>query len=260
MLIDTHAHIDMDDFKDDFPQMLERAKENGVEKIIIPTVEPQTFNRVLEIAEKYDNVYGSVGVHPSEAKSYSDDVHGRMIELAKNKKVVAIGEIGLDYYWDKSFNDLQKEVFRRQIELAKEVKKPIIVHDREAHFDTFEILKESGAKELGVIMHCFSGSPEFALQCVKEGFYVALGGVVTFKNAKKMKEVAKVVPLEYLLLETDSPYLTPEPFRGRRNEPAYVKFAAQEIAQIKGITFEELAFATTQNALKVFKLNEVDNG
>lgn len=254
MLIDTHAHIDFDNYKDDFDGMLERAKENGVEKIIIPAVEPLTFERIVKITEKYDNIYGAVGIHPSEAKTYTDDLYPRMLEIAKRKKIVAIGEIGLDYYWDKSFNDLQKEVFRKQIELGKEVNKPIIVHDREAHLDTIEILKETNAKEVGVIMHCFSGSPEFAIQCAKEGFYIALGGVITFKNAKKMKEVAKVIPLENLLLETDSPFLTPEPYRGRENQPACVKYVAEAIAELRGITFEELSDATTANALKVFKL------
>ena len=147
-----------------------------------------------------------------------------------------------------------------KVEFAKKHDKPIIVHDREAHGDSLEILKRTNAAEVGVVMHCFSGSPEFALECVKEGFYIALGGVVTFKNAKKMKEVAKIVPLERLLLETDSPYLTPVPFRGKRNEPAYVKYAAEEIANLRGIGFEELARATTENAIKIFRLNEVQNG
>lgn len=255
MLIDTHAHIDMEDFDADLEEMLQRAKDNGIEKIIIPAVEPSTFDRVIKIAEKYENIYGSVGIHPSEAKTYSEDVYYQMHELAQNKKIVAIGEIGLDYYWDKSFVQLQKEVFERQIELAKKVEKPIIVHDRDAHLDTIEILKKTNAHETGVIMHCFSGSADFAEECVKEGFYIALGGVVTFKNAKKMKEVAKIVPIDKLLIETDSPYLTPEPYRGKRNEPAYVKFAAEEIAKLREMPFEELAQATSANALKIFRLD-----
>lgn len=259
MLIDTHAHIDFENYQADFEAMLERARENDVEKIIIPAVEPTTFGRIVEITEKYDNIYGAVGVHPSDAKTYTDELYPRMLEIAMHKKIVAIGEVGLDYYWDKTFNELQKEVFEKQIGLAKEVNKPVIVHDREAHFDCLEILKKTNAKEVGVIMHCFSGSPEFALQCVKEGFYIALGGVITFKNAKKMKEVAKIVPLERLLLETDSPFLTPVPYRGKENQPAYVKFVAEEIALLRDISYEELAVATTQNALKIFKLNEVED-
>jgi len=254
MLIDTHAHIDMDNYRDNLDEILENAKDNDVEKIIIPAVEPKTFQGIIDIIEKYDNVYGSVGIHPSDAKEYKDELYPLMLNLAKHPKVVAIGEIGLDYYWDKTFNDLQKEVFGKQINLAKEVNKPVIVHNREAHKDTFDILRKTNAKELGVIMHCFSGSPEFALECVQEGFYIALGGVVTFKNAKKMKEVAKLVPLGHLLLETDSPYLAPEPYRGKENQPAYVKYVAQEIANLRGISFEEVARQTTTNALRVFKI------
>lgn len=260
MLIDTHAHIDMEDFGADFEQMLARAQENGVQKIIIPAVEPSTFERVLKTAEKSPNLYASIGVHPEDAKNFDEKALNLMEKMIKHPKVVAVGEIGLDYYWDRSYNDVQKAVFEAQIEFAKKHDKPIIVHDREAHGDSLEILKRTNAAEVGVVMHCFSGSPEFALECVKEGFYIALGGVVTFKNAKKMKEVAKIVPLERLLLETDSPYLTPVPFRGKRNEPAYVKYAAEEIANLRGIGFEELARATTENAIKIFRLNEVQNG
>ncbi len=260
MLIDTHAHIDMEDFGADFVQMLARAQENGVQKIIIPAVEPSTFERVLKTAEKSPNLYAAIGVHPEDAKNFDENALNLMEKMIKHPKVVAVGEIGLDYYWDRSYNDVQKAVFEAQIEFAKKHDKPIIVHDREAHGDSLEILKRTNAAEVGVVMHCFSGSPEFALECVKEGFYIALGGVVTFKNAKKMKEVAKIVPLERLLLETDSPYLTPVPFRGKRNEPAYVKYAAEEIANLRGIGFEELARATTENAIKIFRLNEVQNG
>ena len=260
MLIDTHAHIDMEDFGADFVQMLARAQENGVQKIIIPAVEPSTFERVLKTAEKSPNLYAATGVHPEDAKNFDENALNLMEKMIKHPKVVAVGEIGLDYYWDRSYNDVQKAVFEAQIEFAKKHDKPIIVHDREAHGDSLEILKRTNAAEVGVVMHCFSGSPEFALECVKEGFYIALGGVVTFKNAKKMKEVAKIVPLERLLLETDSPYLTPVPFRGKRNEPAYVKYAAEEIANLRGIGFEELARATTENAIKIFRLNEVQNG
>ena len=260
MLIDTHAHIDMEDFGADFEQMLARAQENGVQKIIIPAVEPSTFERVLKTAEKSPNLYAATGVHPEDAKNFDEKALNLMEKMIKHPKVVAVGEIGLDYYWDRSYNDVQKAVFEAQIEFAKKHDKPIIVHDREAHGDSLEILKRTNAAEVGVVMHCFSGSPEFALECVKEGFYIALGGVVTFKNAKKMKEVAKIVPLERLLLETDSPYLTPVPFRGKRNEPAYVKYAAEEIANLRGIGFEELARATTENAIKIFRLNEVQNG
>lgn len=259
-MIDTHAHIDFENYKDNLPQIIDDANTNGINKIIIPGVVEENFDRIINIIEKYENIYGAIGIHPSEALSYNETIEKRIIELSRHEKIVAIGEIGLDYYWDKSFIAEQKEIFKSQIEIAKMAKKPIIVHDREAHEDTFNILKETNAKEVGVVMHCFSGSLEFAKQCVKEGFYIALGGVTTFKNAKKPKEIAKNIPLEYLLLETDSPYLTPVPYRGKENQPAYVRFVAEEIAALRGITIEEVDKMTTKNAIKLFNLEESDNG
>ena len=176
-----------------------------------------------------------------------------MEEIIKsNPKIIGIGEIGLDYYWDKSFKELQKEVFIKQIKFANQMNLPLNIHSREAHLDTLEILKKYN-KNSTAIMHCFSGSLEFARECIKEGIYIALGGVVTFKNAKKTKEVAKNIPLEYLLLETDDPYLAPVPFRGKENQPMYVKYVAEEIANLRGITPEEVAKTSTENAKKIFK-------
>lgn len=251
MLIDTHTHIDMENFAANFEEILENAKSSGVEKVVIPGVEPAGFDRILMLCEKYENVFGAVGVHPEDVDSFNDEAESIIRKFLKHEKIIAVGEIGLDYYWDKSKIEKQKEIFEKQILIAKEMKKPVLVHDREAHLDTFEILKKTNAKETGVVMHCFSGSPEFAMECVKEGYYIALGGVVTFKNAKKAKEVAKIVPLDRLLLETDAPYMTPVPFRGKENQPAYVKYVAQEIAELKGISFEEVACATTNNAKKI---------
>lgn len=250
-LVDTHSHIDMPDFEN-LDEIISNAQNAGVQKIIIPSVDRNSFEKVLEISNKYAEVYCALGVHPSEAKEAKDADFEEIIKLAADKKVVAIGECGLDYYWDKSFVEEQKQVFAKQIEIAIALKKPLIVHDREAHHDTFEMLKD--IKDVPVIMHCFSGSWEFAKECIKKGFYIALGGVVTFKNAKKVHEIAKNIPLEHLLLETDAPYLTPEPYRGKRNEPAYIKFAAEKIAEIRGVSFEEIAQATTQNANSVFNL------
>ena len=254
MLIDTHTHIDMENFKDRFDEVIQTAKEYGVEKVVIPGVEHAGFARIVELCENYANVYAAVGVHPEELNSYSEEAEEQIKQYLKHPKIVALGEVGLDYYWDKSQTEKQKEIFEKQILIAKEVGKPVLVHDREAHQDSFEILKRTKAADVGVVMHCFSGSPEFAMECVKEGFYIALGGVVTFKNAKKVKEVAKVVPLDKLLLETDAPYMTPVPFRGKENQPAYVKFVAQEIADIRGISFEEVAEATGANAQKLLKI------
>lgn len=252
-MIDTHTHINMIEATpaDD---IIKNAGNYGVDKLIIPAASTSDFDTIIELTNKHENVYGMLGIHPSEAKEWTDDIITRIKKLAnKNKKIVAIGEIGLDYYWDKSFNDLQKEIFIKQIKLANELRLPIDVHDRDAHKDTFDILKEYNRGSI-VIMHCFSGSVEFAKECIKEGWYLGIGGVVTFKNAIKMKEVARAVPLEQILLETDAPYLTPVPYRGKENQPAYVKFVAEEIARIRNTTFEEIDEITTQNAKRVFNI------
>ena len=239
-LIDTHAHLDM----------LSELDISGVGKIVVPSVEINTMDKVVALSEN-PSVYSMVGIYPSEAKTYSQEIENKIIELAKNPKVVAIGEIGLDYYWDKSFVELQKAVFIKQIKLANRLNLPIVVHDREAHKDCFDILKEhnNGSK---VLFHCFSGSAEFMKECVREGWYIALGGVVTFKNAVKMKEVAREIPLEKLVLETDSPYLTPVPYRGKENKPAYVRFVAEEIANLRNLSVEEIIDITTNNAERFF--------
>lgn len=267
-LIDTHAHLDMGigiNSNDNNEQLEKQASDSeieanlalmneyGVKKVIIPSVEVKTLDRVVEISNKYENVYSMVGIFPSEAKTYTDEVEEKLFSLAQNKNVVAVGEVGLDYYWDKSFNDIQQEVFRRQIRLANKLNLPIVVHDREAHKDTFDIIKEEN-KGSKVLFHCFSGSVEFMRECVKEGWYIALGGVVTFKNAVKMKEVAEEIPLNKLVLETDSPYLTPVPHRGKPNKPAYVKYVAEEIAKIREMSIEEIADITSSNAEEFFNI------
>lgn len=250
-LVDTHSHIDMADFETDLDLIINNAVDAGVEKIVIPSVDVNSFEKVIAISNKYDGVYCALGIHPSEAHKGKDEDFEEIMELAKFEKVVAVGECGLDYYWDKTFIEEQKKVFVRQVEIANLLKKPIIVHDREAHKDCFDILCQN-VKDIPVIMHCFSGSLEFANECIKKGFYIALGGVVTFKNAKKAHEIAKNIPLESLLLETDAPYLTPEPFRGKRNEPAYIKLVAERIAELRGCSLEDIAQATTKNARNVF--------
>ena len=249
MIIDTHAHLDM---LNDPKRAIEDALEAGVEKIIVPGVEPDTFEKVIKLADEYENVYAQVGVHPSEAQKFSDDTAGRMMELAAHKKVVAIGEIVLDYYWDKTFVDVQKKVFKTQIEIANALKLPVVVHDREAHGDTFEILEQMGAKK--VLLHCFSGSLEFAKRCVEKGWFIALGGVVTFKNAKKVRQVAKEIPLEHIMLETDTPYLTPHPYRGEENAPKYIVLSAKEIANLKDTALSEVERVTTANAQNFFNV------
>lgn len=249
-LIDTHAHLDFEDFQENFDEILEMSKDVGVEKIIIPGVTHEDTPKIINLIEKYDNLYGAVAVHPSEVKNWQESYYEKLKAYASHEKIVAIGETGLDYYWDKSFVDLQKHVFRKHLELAQELNLPLIVHDREAHLDVLNILKEF--PEVKGVMHCFSGSAEFALDCVIIGYYIALGGPVTFQNAKKPKEVAQKVPIEMLVLETDSPFLTPHPFRGKRNDPSKIILVAEAIAEIKNLSAEKVADITSQNAEKLF--------
>ena len=251
-LIDTHTHINYLE-KITPEESVKNAKDNGVEIILVPSASPEDIDIIPNFVKKYDNVYGMLGVHPEDADKWSDNIFDKIRNYSKSEKIVAIGEIGLDYYWDKEHKDIQKEIFIKQVKLANELNLPISVHDRDAHKDTFDILKEYN-KTSDVVMHCFSGSVEFARECLKEGWYIAIGGVVTFRSAYKMQEVAKSVPLDRLLLETDAPYLTPVPHRGKENQPAYVKYVAEEIAKLRDITFEEIALATSQNAKKVFNL------
>ena len=246
-LIDTHAHVDM--IEDPIEETLKKMEEYGVKKVINPSVEIDTMDKILSLSKNYENIYAMLGIYPSEAKTYSEDVEKKIIDNTQN--IVAIGEIGLDYYWDKSFKELQQEVFIKQIKLANHLGLPIVVHDREAHKDTFEILSAYN-KNSKVLFHCFSGSVEFMQECVKKGWFIALGGVVTFKNAVKMKDVAENVPLENLVLETDSPYLTPTPYRGKPNTPAYVRYVAEEVARIRNMPIGEIIDITTNNAEEFF--------
>lgn len=250
-IINTHSHVNMLR-ETNIDEAIQNAIDNKI-VTIVPSSSVQDIFDTDKFIKKYNDVYGYVGVFPEEVKDFSDKTLSDMEEIIKsNPKIIGIGEIGLDYYWDKSFKELQKEVFIKQIKFANQMNLPLNIHSREAHLDTLEILKKYN-KNSTAIMHCFSGSLEFARECIKEGIYIALGGVVTFKNAKKTKEVAKNIPLEYLLLETDDPYLAPVPFRGKENQPMYVKYVAEEIANLRGITPEEVAKTSTENAKKIFK-------
>lgn len=250
-IINTHSHVNMLR-ETNIDEAIQNAIDNKI-VTIVPSSSVQDIFDTDKFIKKYNDVYGYVGVFPEEVKDFSDKTLSDMEEIIKsNPKIIGIGEIGLDYYWDKSFKELQKEVFIKQIEFANQMNLPLNIHSREAHLDTLEILKKYN-KNSTAIMHCFSGSLEFARECIKEGIYIALGGVVTFKNAKKTKEVAKNIPLEYLLLETDDPYLAPVPFRGKENQPMYVKYVAEEIANLREITPEEVAKTSTENAKKIFK-------
>lgn len=255
MLFDTHCHLNADQFQDDVDEVIERAQAEGVSNFLVVGFDRPTIEKALELAEKYEFIYASVGWHPVDAIDFKEEDLAWLEESAKHPKVVALGEMGLDYYWDKSPKDVQKEVFRKQIRLAKKVRLPIIIHNREATADIVEILREEEAGEVGGIMHCYSGSVEVAKECVEMNFYISLGGPVTFKNARKPKEVAEEIPLDRLLIETDSPYLTPHPYRGKRNEPAYVKLVAEQVAELKGLAVEEVARVTSENAKKVFGID-----
>lgn len=256
MLFDTHVHLNADQFNEDLEEVIERALRQGVKNMVVVGFDRPTINRALELAEAYSFLYASVGWHPVDAIDMTDDDLAWLEELASHPKVVALGEMGLDYYWDKSPKEIQKEVFRKQIRLAKKVKLPIIIHNREATLDILDILKEEDAAEVGGIMHCFSGSVEVAKECLKMNFYISLGGPVTFKNAKKPKEVAKEIPLDRLLIETDCPYLAPHPYRGKRNEPSYVSLVAEEIAKLKELSYEEVVQKTYDNARQIFHLTK----
>lgn len=254
MLFDTHAHLNADQFEEDVDEVIKRAQAEGVSNIVVVGFDEKTIKGALKLAESYEFIYAAVGWHPVDAIDMNDDHLAWIEQLASHPKVVALGEMGLDYYWDKSPKNVQKDVFRKQIRLAKKVKLPIIIHNRDAHEDIVKILKEEDAAEVGGIMHCFGSSLEIAKQCIEMNFYLSFGGPVTFKNAKKPKEVAKEIPLDRLLIETDCPYLSPHPNRGKRNEPSYVKLVAEAIAEIKEIPYQELVRATNENAKKLFAI------
>ncbi|BBI30634.1 TatD family hydrolase [Cohnella abietis] len=248
MLIDTHAHLDSSKFDNDRDEVISRALEAGVDTIVNIGFNRETIPTTMSLAEKYDFIYAVVGWHPTDAIDMNLVEDLAWIEqLCSHPKVVAIGEIGLDYYWDTSPKDIQQTVFREQIRLARRLNKPIVIHNRDAHEDILRLLKEEKASEVGGIMHCFSGSWETAKQCLDMNFYISFGGPVTFKNARVPKEVLERVPLDRLLLETDAPYLTPHPYRGKRNESAYVRLVAETAAEIKRLSLEEIAKITSEN-------------
>jgi len=254
MLIDSHAHLDMPDFDRDLEQVIQRARESGVEYIFAVGTEKKDWKRVLEIAGSHPSIYAILGVHPHRAKEIDDQTYPKLRELCRNGKVKAYGEIGLDFFRNVSPRDIQLKRFREQIGFAKELGLPIVVHDREAHQETLEILKSEEAEECAGIIHCFSGNYEMAKACMDMGFYISIPGSITFKNAEEFRQIVKRIPLESLLVETDAPFLTPEPFRGKRNEPSYVRYTAQKVAEIKKISFEKVADVTTENALRVYRL------
>lgn len=248
-IFDTHAHYDDSRFDEDRDELLSSLCSKGVTNIINCGCDYKSCLTTLELAEKYDFVYAALGVHAHEAEEATEEDFRKIKELYSHKKVVAVGEIGLDYHYDFSPRERQTEVFERQIVLAKELILPIIVHDRESHEDTMKLLKKYRPK--GVV-HCFSGSVEMAKEIVKLGMYIGLGGAVTFKNARKPLEVAEYLPMEYLLLETDAPYMTPVPFRGQRCDSSHIAYTAEKIAEVKGMDTQELIDRCNENSRMLF--------
>lgn len=254
MLFDTHAHLDDERFDEDRDEVIAQCRNEGVELILNAGSNMETSVKAIALADKYDFIYAAVGVHPHDASEMDSGTAEVLAALAENKKVRAIGEIGLDYHYDLSPRDVQKKRFEEQIDLARQLKLPIIVHDREAHGDVMEIFKKTRIQEVGGVLHSFSGSKEMALECLRLGLYLSISGPVTFSNAKKTVEAVREIPLDMLLIETDSPYLTPVPNRGKRNYPGYVRLVAEKIAEIKGISFEEVARKTMENGKRLFRI------
>lgn len=257
MIIDTHIHLDDDRYDDDLDEVIERAKEGGVEKFIIPGADPKTLDKAVKIAERYENVYFAAGIHPYDMDAFEELEFEKYVN---HEKCVAIGECGLDYFRLEGSDEekaaekqKQKEVFTAQIEIAKKYKKPLIVHIRDASRDSKEILLENNAKEVGGVLHCFNADEEL-LSLAKENFYFGIGGVLTFKNAKKLVNVLPKIPQEKLLIETDGPYLTPTPHRGERNEPLYTTLVANKISELLEIPIENVEEITTKNGENLFNI------
>lgn len=253
ILVDTHAHIDEEGFAADFDEMLARAYANDVKYIVNIGANMDESRVSIELADKYDSIYATVGVHPHDVEEVDDKALDQLAAWCEHDKVVAVGEIGLDYFRSQTSKEMQARAFAAQLDVARQMHMPVSIHDRDAHGDIMRMLKNEG-KGINGILHCFSGSWEMAKELIKMDYYIAIGGAVTFKNAAKLPEIAANIPLEYLLLETDCPYLAPHPHRGTRNEPANIRPIAEFIANIRGITLEELAAATTANAARIMRM------
>jgi TatD DNase family protein len=257
MYFDTHVHLDDRQFSEDFAQVIAQTADQGVTAMVNVGTTLRSSRWSIKLAQKYPQIYASVGIHPHDAKSMKDEKHwAELEELARQPKAVALGEMGLDYFRNLSEPKVQREVFRRQLDLAKKLGHPVIIHDRDAHQDILDILAAAAKEDnnLTGVFHCFSGSWEMAKKCLELNFYLSLAGPVTYANAVKPKEVARKVPLDRLLIETDCPYLTPHPHRGKRNYPGFVKLVAEEIASLRGVPAEKVAQATKENGYRLFKI------
>ncbi|MFD1900483.1 TatD family hydrolase [Enterococcus termitis] len=256
MIFDSHTHLNAEQFNEDIPETIERAKELGVTEMAVVGFDTPTIEKSLELSQQYKEIQSIIGWHPTEAGSYTPEIEKRLQQLLTTPKVVALGEIGLDYYWMEDPKEVQDRVFRRQIAIAKEMNLPISIHTRDAMEDTYKILKEEDIRDIGGIMHSFSGDPEWMKKFLDMGMHISLSGVVTFKKALEVQAVAQVVPMDRLLVETDAPYLAPVPYRGKRNEPGYTRYVAEKIAELRDVPFEEVAKQTTENAHRLFRLDK----
>ncbi|MEO1768430.1 TatD family hydrolase [Candidatus Enterococcus ferrettii] len=258
MLFDSHTHLNAEQFKDEIPETVERAKELGVTEMAVVGFETPTIEKSLELSQTYEGIYSIIGWHPTEAGSYTKAIEEKLIQQLTLPKVVALGEIGLDYHWMEDPKEVQDKVFRRQIAIAKEMNLPISIHTREALEDTYNVLKEEDIRSIGGIMHSFSGDDEWAKRFLDLGMHISFSGVVTFKNAPEVQAAAKAVPLDKLLVETDAPYLAPMPYRGKRNEPGYTRYVAEKIAELRELSLADVAQQTTENAHRLFRIGAHD--
>lgn len=254
VIFDTHAHYDDEAYEEDREDILKLIRQDGVGLVTDVGATIASTKKAVALSEQYDFIYAAVGMHPEGVEELTDQDMDWLCELAKREKVVAIGEIGLDYYYEDPKRDIQKIWFRKQLEVARKTGLPVVIHSRDAAQDTLDIIKEEHGEQIGGVIHCFSYGKEMAQVYLDMGFYLGIGGVVTFKNGKKLKEVVKYTPIERIVLETDAPYLTPEPNRGKRNASHYLKYVAQEIAQLKGMTAKEVIAVTTKNAKEMYRI------
>lgn len=252
MIFDTHAHYDDARFDEDREELFSKLEENGVGRVVNVGSSLESCYKTIEIINNHDNIYGAIGIHPCDCSELSDEDFEKLKELYKNEKVVAVGEIGLDYYYDDVPVDIQKNWFVKQLNLARELKLPVIIHSRDAAKDTLDIMKAEKSEEIGGVIHCFSYSKEIAMEYVKMGFFIGVGGVVTFNNGKKLKEVVQTIPIERIVLETDCPYLSPVPLRGKRNSSINLTYVVSEISKLTGISEEEIKRITWENAHKLY--------
>ncbi len=255
MIFESHAHYEDKRFDEDREQLLNSLKDNNVGYVINVSSTLQTIKTTLELTKQYDFIYGAVGIHPEAAAELNKENFLWVKQMSKQPKIVSIGEIGLDYYWDEPDRSIQKEWFEKQVEWAKEIDLPMIIHSRDAAKDTFDMLKALQGDKVGGVIHCFGYGKEMAKEFLNMGFYIGIGGVVTFKNGKKLREVAEYVPIESILLETDCPYMSPEPNRGKRNDSTNLIYVAKEIARIKGMEYDDVVRITEENAMRMYRLD-----